>query len=322
MKKKGLCILLSAAMLALSFTACSKKNDNNAETETKVDANGTVYVEVTDKKGKNVTEKDGSVVTSVLSEKEQEKVSKENGKKTDAKSETEKKDDAVTGGLEINSKVIEAVTDENEDFEFTAAAEELIEEGTTLAKKTTLFEDKVQKTLKTGKFTIEMNVQSGGTKMPMKLAFDKNKMYASFSMSGLQAGILYKDNTAYLLFPNIFKGMKAYMEYPDMNDSMSDVFDSFNKISDNGANYVGSSKVKIGKKDYICEEYKSTEDGTVFKYYFDGSDWKRYECISDEENMIYEITSFSGKVDDSLFSLKGYTKVDENAFAGAFGGLS
>lgn len=324
--KKGLCIILSALMLACSFTACSKKGNIDENATTMLDENGKAYVNVTDKNGESVTDKEGETVTSVLSDKERKKIeqamAKTSGKTSDesttttAKDKTTKKSDEKSTTLEINSKVMEEVT--KEDFDFTAAPKDLYEEGTTLAKKTTLFEDRVQKTLKTGKFTIKMNIAAGGSKMPMTLAFDKDRMYASVDMNGMQAGMLYMNNTAYMLFPNFFKGVKVYMEYPDMKESMDDIFGSFDQIADNGQKYVGSSKVKDGKTELTCEEYKA--EGTVFKYYFKGNDWVRYECIGDEETMVYEISELTGKVDSSLFSLKGYTKIDEKAFSGLLGG--
>ena len=323
--KKGLCIILSALMLACSFTACSRKDNVDVNATTSLDENGKAYVNVTDKNGEAVTNKDGETVTSVLSDNEKKNIENASSKNADStadsskkssKDKTKKSDDKSTT-LELNSKVIEEAT--NTDFDLTAAEKDLYEKGTTLPKKTTLFEDKVQKTLKTGKFTIKMNIASGGTKMPMTLAFDKDRMYASFDMNGIQAGILYMNNTAYMLFPNLFKGVKGYMEYPDMQDSMDDIFGSFDKIADNGQKYVGSSKVKDGKTELTCEEYKSED--TVFKYYFKGNDWVRYECIGDEEKMVYEISEFTNKVDDSLFSLKGYTKFDESALAGLMGGM-
>lgn len=321
--KKSLCILFSAILVISSFVACGKKAEISEDTTTILDENGNAVVLVTDKNGEAVTDKEGKEVTSVLSDKEREKIDKatsetsKSDKETEAGKTTAQKSDGKSTTLEVNSKVVENVT--NEDFDFTAAKEDMMDKGTTIAKKTTLFEDNVQKTLKTGKFTIKMNVTSGGQKMPMTLAFDKDKMYASFNMNGMQAGILYMNDTAYILFPNLFS-KKAYMEFPDMKESMEGIFDSFDSISDNGQKYVGTSKVKSGKTELTCEEYKS-EDAT-FKYYFKGNDWVRYECIGEDENMVYEISGFSNKADDSLFSLKGYTKIDESAFAGLMGGAT
>lgn len=319
--KKGLCILLSAVILAFSFTACSKKGGDSDEVTTKTNADGSAYVEVTYKNGKAIVDSDGNAVTSVLSEDEISKIENKDsgttakGDKTEKTSKTKK---GETTTLEVNSKVVEAVTDDT--FDMTAAEKDLIQEGTTI-KKTTLFEDKVQKVIKTGVFTIDMSVVSSGTEMPMKLVFDKDKMYATFNMNGMEAGILYKDNTAYILFPNLFVGSKVYMEYPDAGESMDEVFKSFSSISENGGKYVGSTKVKVDKKEYTCEEYKG-EDGTVFKYYFDGKTWARYECINEEGSMIYKINSFSGKADSSVFNLKGYRKIDESALSGLLGGTS
>ena len=335
--KKGLCILLSAMMLAISFTACSDKGEKDAEVTTMVNSDGSVYVFVTDKNGEKVTEADGKEVTSILSEEEVSKLEKKAGKTEKGTSKTDKesgkseensstsqtkKDKTASDMPQINQDIVNSVTG-NEDFEMTAAEKDLLPEGTTLAKKTTLFEDKVQKVIKTGKFTIKMNVKSGNSKMPMTVSFDKDKMYASFEMSGMKAGLLYMDDTAYLLFPNLFVGSKVYMEYPDADSGMDDIFDSFGKLSDANGTYVGSSKVKVGSAEYTCEEYKN-KDGAVTKYYFDSNkEWKIYECLNGEgENMAYEIESFSNKADSSLFSLKGYRKMDENTMARLLGGVS
>ena len=64
--KKGLCIVLSALMIAFSFASCGKKDVSDKPT--KIDENGSAYVEVTDK--------DGNEVTSVLSDKDKAKADK------------------------------------------------------------------------------------------------------------------------------------------------------------------------------------------------------------------------------------------------------
>ena len=304
--KKGLCILLSVMMVALSFTACSKKNDKDTDTSTTTNINeqGSAYVKVTEENGEEKTDKNGEEVTSVLSDKEASKIDKTTQKTTSA-------------NLQIDEEKINNMMSDDGSLDITAAPEDILPEGTT-TKKTTLFEDKVQKVLKSGKFSLDMNVTSAGTKMPMKLVFDKDRMYASFAVSGVQCGFIYMDGKTYILMPNLFIGSKVYMEYPDADDSMKEMFDSFGDISGNGGKYVGSSKVKVGKTEYICEEYKN-DDGSVFKYYFQGSDWKRYECKTTDGDMVYEINSFSGKVDKDVFSLKGYTKIDENALANLMG---
>lgn len=310
--KKGLCIILSALILSLSFTACSKKPDK--DTDSKKNNGGSSYVDVTDENGEKVTDANGEALTSAVTEKDAGK--KEDPTKDKGK-DTGKDNKANTGDIKVNQNVMDNLVN-SDGLDMTAAEKDLIPEGST-TKKTTLFEDNVQKIIKTGKFTVEMSVTSNGTKSPMKLVFDNNRMYASFSLNGMEAGILYMNDKAYILLPNLFT-VKGYIESDEANEGMDEIFGSFDGISDNGGTYVGSTKVTIDGKTYTCEEYKNKE-GAISKYYFDGKDWKRYECISDEGNMVYEIKSFSGKVDDSVFSLKGYTKIDEKALTALMGGM-
>lgn len=292
-------------MIALTFSACSKKNGKDADVTTQVNEEGSAYVNVTEKNGDGKTDKAGEEVTSVLSDEEASKIDK-------------KKEKTTSTTLKLDEDLLNGMMEEDAALDITAAAEDILPEGTT-TKNTTIFEDKVQKTLKSGKFTLDMNVTSGGTKMPMKLVFDKDRMYATFTFSGVQCGFIYMDGKTYILMPNLFVGSKVYMEYSEADDSMKEMFDSFGDISGNGGKYVGSTKVKVGKTEYVCEEYKN-EDGDVFKYYFQGNDWKRYECKTADGNMVYEINDFSGKVDKNVFSLKGYTKMSEDALESLLGG--
>lgn len=345
--KKGLCIVLSALLIAASFSACGKKGGDTQET--KIDENGQVYVEVTDKKGENITDADGETVTKIISKTDEkgqiyvevtdnkgeavtdkagETVTSIVSKKDETASSESKKDDGKTtkkttipvasdvDEKDIDTDVIEGFT-KNDLLDMTAAKEDLYKEGTTI-KKTTLYEDKVKKVLETKKFTLDISVTSEGQKMPMRLTFDKDRMYVDVNMNGLQAGILYMDNSAYILLPNILKNQKICMEYEEADDMMSEIFDAFGGVSSN-SKYVGSSKVKVGSTKYTCEEYTDGEGGT-FKYYFDGKDWKRYECITEEGSVIYEINDFSGKINEDLFSLKGYKKLDEEQMAKLMGG--
>lgn len=303
--KKGLCIVLSALILALSFSACSKKGD------VKPEENGQKVVEVTDTDGNVVTDASGDPVISVVPAKDE----KENKDKADKNKDGKNNKDAGKdkGTIGINPDVSKAFNSDSL-LDITAADKDLYQEGTTI-KKTSLFKTRVQDVMKTGKFTIDMNTTSNGNKSPMKLAFDGDKMYASFNMNGLDAKLLYMDKTAYIILPNLLTVKNVYFKYPDSDGQFSEMFDSFGQISDNQGSYVGSSKVTVDKKTYTCEEYK-TEDGTTLKYYFEGNDWKRYECISKEEKMVYEINSFSGNADSKLFSLKGYTELDPALLGG------
>lgn len=316
--KKGLCIVLSALLIAASFSACGKKNESDTQV-TKIDENGQVYVEVTDKKGENVTDAEGETVTSIISKKAEtpsDESKKEEKESTKAKDKTTLPDAGEVDEDDVDTDIIEGFT-KNDLLDMTAAEKDLYKEGTTI-KKTTLFEDKVKKVLESRRFTLDISVTSEGQQMPMRLTFDKDRMYVDVNMNGLQAGILYMDNTAYILLPNILKNKKICMEYEEADDMMSEMFSAFGDVSSNNK-YVGSSKVKVGSTKYTCEEYTDGNGGT-FKYYFDGKDWKRYECITEEGSVIYEINDFSSKINEDLFSLKGYQKLSEEQMAKLMGG--
>ena len=303
-------------MVVFSFSACGKKDKKLAEVETQTDASGKAYVEVTDKGGEVVTDAEGVAQTSKLSDKEEEKISKaksEKAKENGDKEATEK-NSTVAGGLEVNTDVLNKLEDESIFDNVGSSKEDLYDEGTA-TKKTSLFEDNVAKVMKTGKFTLELNSVSGDTKTPMKMVFDNDKIYLSTAVSGIEAGILFMDGKGYMTLPNMFKGVKVYMDWPEDMGEPSDILGSFDQISETGNKYVGSSTVKVGSKNYTCEEYKA-EDGSTVKYYFDGGAWKRFESISDDETVVFDVTNFTGKVDSSVFSLKGYIKLTNEMLAG------
>ena len=84
--------------------------------------------------------------------------------------------------------------------------------------------------------------------------------------------------------------------------------------------YVKTTTVKDGDKNLTCEEYK-TDDGVVTKFYFEGKKWVRQETIDGDTISICEIKDFKGTVDNSIFDLNGYTKLDEKALAAMGGGM-
>lgn len=177
---------------------------------------------------------------------------------------------------------------------------------------TTAYKSKyVDPVLKSGTFTMKMNVTADGQEMPMVMAFDKDRMYASFSMDGIDAALLYMNGKSYILMPTLLVGMPVYMEVEGEDDALSELTGAFTSIADVESDYIGSSKYKYGTKNYICEEY-TDEDGNIYRYYFEGTKWRRFEVISDFESMIYDISEFSDTVDEKLFSLKGYIKIESD----------
>lgn len=276
--KKGLCIVLSALMIAFSFAACGKKPDK--ETPTKVDENGSAYIEVTDK--------DGNEVTSVLSDKDKAKADKNAAKTTTTASSVD------TSKLE---KEYSAIGNLSED-DMKSDKKDLIPNGTSI-KKTSLRDDIIKKTVQSGKFTLKMTLQtaSDGT-MPVTLVSNGKKIAADMTLEGATIRAIFEDGKAYIVMPNA----KVYFQMS--SDDLGNIGDISSMVSSDGT-YVSSTKVTKNGVEYTCEEYKSSDD-TVIKYYFAGNEWKRMEVISDDEVAIYEIETLSSKADESVFSLSGY----------------
>ena len=285
--KKGLCIVLSALMIAVSFAACGKKIVNE-NTTTKVDENGSAYVEVTDK--------DGKTVTSVLSDKEKSEVEKQ-AEKSNVKTTTM----AASEAMSKIEQEMSGLTDFSED-DLKSNEEDLVDKGTEI-KKTTLRDDVIVKALESGKFTLNMTLKAASNAdTPVVLVSNGKKIAADMTMNGSKVRMIIDDDGVYVVLPTA----KMYVK---MSSDEIGNMDELKNIASSDGTYVGSTKVKINGEDHTCEEYKSS-DGTVIKYYFNSkNEWKRMEVITEDEVAIYEISSFSNKADESIFSLKGYTDI-------------
>ena len=282
--KKSLCIVLSALMIAVSFAACGKKIVNE-NTTTKVDENGAAYIEVTDK--------DGKTVTSVLSDKEKSEVEKQ-AEKSNAKTTTM----AASEAMSKIEQEMSGLTDFSED-DLKSNEKDLVDKGTEI-KKTTLRDDVIIKALESGKFTLNMTLKAASNAdTPVVLVSNGDKIAADMTMNGSKVRMIIDNDGVYVVLPtaNVYVKMSS--------DEIGNM-DELKNIASSDGTYVGSTKVKINGKDHTCEEYKSS-DGTVIKYYFNSKkEWKRMEVITEDEVAIYEISSFSNKADESIFSLKGY----------------
>lgn len=285
--KKGLCIVLSALMIAFSFASCGKKDVSDEPT--KIDENGSAYVEVTDK--------DGKEVTSVLSDKDKSKADKKAAKDNketttaDASEIASKAEGAISGFTNVDEKDIQS------------DKKDLIKDGTS-TKKTSLRDDVIIKTSKTGKFTLKAKIKaSSGDDTPVTCVTNGKKFAYDMTKNGSQIRIIMDGNNLYLLLPAI----KWYVKMSTDDIGLESMDDMMSNLASTEDKYVGSTKVTVNGTEYTCEEYKNS-DGRITNYYFDkNNNWKRIEGINGDEVTIMEIDSFSGKVDDNVFSLKGYT---------------
>lgn len=282
--KKGLCLVLSALMIAFSFASCGKKDVSDKPT--KIDENGSAYVEVTDK--------DGNEVTSVLSDKDKAKADKNAAK--DNKETTTADTSELLSKVEAEASKVTNIDEKN----LVSDKKDLISGGTEI-KKTSMRDEIIAKTLKSGKFTLKMKMKtSSGVDNPVSLVFNGKKFAADITLNDMQVRAIFDNDNVYMVFP----ALKVYIK--TSSDEAGNIGDLTN-ITDSNATYVGSTKVTVNGTEYTCEEYKSDDDSVV-KYYFSSKkEWKRMEIINGEDVSIFEIESLSNKVDESVFSLKGYT---------------
>lgn len=282
--KKGLCIVLSALMIAFSFASCGKKDVSDKPT--KIDENGSAYVEVTDK--------DGNEVTSVLSDKDKAKADKNAA--NDNKEMTTADTSELLSKVEAEASKVTNIDEKN----LVSDKKDLISGGTEI-KKTSMRDEIIAKTLKSGKFTLKMKMKtSSGVDNPVSLVFNGKKFAADITLNDMQVRAIFDNDNVYMVFP----ALKVYIK--TSSDEAGNIGDLTN-ITDSNATYVGSTKVTVNGTEYTCEEYKSDDDSVV-KYYFSSKkEWKRMEIINGEDVSIFEIESLSNKVDESVFSLKGYT---------------
>lgn len=282
--KKGLCIVLSALMIAFSFASCGKKDVSDKPT--KIDENGSAYVEVTDK--------DGNEVTSILSDKDKAKADKKAAK--DNKETTTADTSELLSKVEAEASKVTNIDEKN----LVSDKKDLISGGTEI-KKTSMRDEIIAKTLKSGIFTLKMKMKtSSGVDNPVSLVFNGKKFAADITLNDMQVRAIFDNDNFYMVLP----ALKVYIK--TSSDEAGNIGDLTN-ITDSNATYVGSTKVTVNGTEYTCEEYKSDNDSVV-KYYFSSKkEWKRMEIINGEDVSIFEIESLSNKVDESVFSLKGYT---------------
>ena len=287
--KKSLCIILSALMILVSFAACDGGNDIPQVT-TSVDEQGSTYINVTNQSGVAVTDPSGNAVTEVS---------------------TQPTSSSLPTG-EIPPE-FEELLDENGEFHPNAKPEDLLPEGEEI-KKTTLRDDIIAKAVSDKKFTMTMVLLGQDTEIPTTVTMDGDRFGAAFSLGGIDAKLLAMDGKTYMAFT--YMAAKLYLETEEEAYDMSGII---NPTTNSNAKYVKTTNVEENGKTYVCEEYKDEESGIITKYYFLDKTWVRQETIDGDTISISEIREFKNTADTSVFSLKGYTKLDEKTL-GALGG--
>lgn len=157
---------------------------------------------------------------------------------------------------------------------------------------------------KTEKYTIEMNsvYYNGET-----IIINGSNAADVIDTKWFKEISLYKNGKNY----NILPEHKKYAELPTQNN----IADNFKKYLTN-LTYVGTTVGTLNQKTYRCEIFKSSDD-CICKFYFSGTNWE-YLIVTDSTGksnvMASQIRSFSGSVDEALFSLNGYEKMDIDSF--------
>ena len=132
---------------------------------------------------------------------------------------------------------------------------------------------------------------------------------ALFSLAGItnmKAKVIYTGTKNYI----VITSLKQYAELSD--DEAADYLGgTYGGISLNDdAKYTGTSKIKVGGIQYVCEEFEA-KDGEVRRFYFCGSELKRIEFEAGSQTTIIEVNSIKGTVDSSVFTIPtNYKKID------------
>lgn len=159
--------------------------------------------------------------------------------------------------------------------------------------------DKIDPILQSKKFTIKTTVKSNGESTPTTITVDGNNLCADVKSGAMTLRMLVIDGKCYLAFPDL--PIKVYAESSNVP--------SYSFTSSAKETYVKSEEVVLSGKTYVCETY-SYSDGSTCKYYFLDGEWKAMEkTAADGTKTTQAISSFSSKIDSSLFNLSGYKAV-------------
>ncbi len=334
--KKGLCLILSVLLIAMSFCSCSMIKDENAlDDYTYVDAQGETHEYATDTAGEVVTKENGVPETTTTTTKKGGSTSSKDDVNfqvyaTDKNGEniTDKNGELVTSQIDFNQVLNEMTKTTttgkankgdkptqstqgglNGSLE-SSGKEDLLEEGDK-TNKTNLKSKVIDPVIKSKKYTLDTTIIAQDVEMPMVMCINGEDYSASLEMAmgtlKISARVFSKEGKYYLVIPMF--GM-----YSEVDQETSEDISNPSGDLTVSSTYVKSTKVKDGKVTYTCEEYK-TSDGKTVKYYFnEKNEWKRWEVIDGENISVFVINGFNNSVKKSMFEIpKGLKKVDFDA---------
>ncbi len=160
----------------------------------------------------------------------------------------------------------------------------------------------VDPVMATGCYTIITEVETDGVVNTVSIMIDGKNVCVETTAQDKTIRILNLDGKNYLVFPmklGLSKGV-----YGEVDKQLDLGGGTPAKVTYKGSTYETVDGVK-----YVCETY-SLEDGTITKYYFRDGKWAMMATVDAEGTNIQKITDFKKGVDESSFSLKGYTKID------------
>ncbi len=322
--KRILSIILCMIMIAATLCSCKfvkpsdnsgKKGDaqtestsglsdaeavNGGESGDETSENEEITVFVTDQNGEYVTNKDGKMKTEIFNVAELEKQLEDELSKQDATAPT--KANAGTSKSDSPSSII---------GDTQSAKEDLLPAGQKV-NDTTIMKTTVEPVFKSGTYTIKGSIKAESQTMNTTIAFRNNaKEYAVVVALGAFSVKVFSIGGKY------YMALPMFAKYAEVSqDEVGDMSEMTETFKSTDSTYVKTTTVKDGKNTYTCEEYKS---GTsTIKYYFNANkEWKRMEVVDGEDILVWEITSFTNKAEDSLFSTKGMIK-DNSMLEGMF----
>ncbi len=125
---------------------------------------------------------------------------------------------------------------------------------------------------------------------------------------------MYKDGKNYYVLPE----HKIYAEVPITDNIAENIKKYFTNLT-----FTGTMLGTVKQKTYRCEVFRNSSEN-ICKFYFDG-DRLEYLTITDSTGtsslLAAQIMSFSGEIDENIFSFSGYEKTDIDEFEEFLSGL-